>query len=262
MLAGYGMELERHYKSPQDIEWALDGSGRLFILQSRPLKLQSEGQIDPTPRIEGYTLLVEKGSVASPGVGFGPAYHIRTEEDLNSFPEGAVLVARHSQPQFVVVMGKAQAIVTDTGSVTGHMASVAREFGVPTLLGTNMATESIVHGSEVTVDAYSGRVYLGRVEELLKLQRPRQSHMEETPVHQALRRVAQHIVPLRLSDPKSPSFSPEGCETLHDIMRFVHEMSYQAMFQISDFVSEHGGGAPKLDVHLPLDLYVIDLGGG
>jgi pyruvate, water dikinase len=262
-LAGYGMELERHYKCAQDVEWALDEAGRLILLQARPLRLQpKEGRHEPIPRLEGYGVLVEKGAVASPGVGCGPAFHVQSDEDLNSFPEGAVLVARHSQPQFVVVMRRARAIVTDTGSVTGHMASVAREFGVPTLLGTNVATQTIPQGKVVTVDAYSGRVYEGRVEELLALRKPREAHMKETPVYDALKRVAQLIVPLHLSDPRSASFSPEGCRTLHDIMRFVHELSYQAMFQISDFVSDHGGGSIKLATPLPLDLHVIDLGGG
>jgi pyruvate, water dikinase len=262
-LSQYGMELERHYKGAQDVEWALDDTGGLFILQTRPLRLQPKSdQHEPIPRLEGQTVLVEKGSIASPGVGSGPAFHVYSDEDLNGFPDGAVLVAHHSQPRFGIVMRKARAIVTDTGSVTGHMASVAREFDVPTLLGTAVATEAIPHGTVVTVDAYSGRVYKGRIEQLLALQKPRESHMEDTPVHLALKQVAKHIVPLHLSDPKASSFSPEGCRTLHDIMRFVHEMSYQAMFQISDFVSENGGYSVKLDIHLPLDLFVIDLGGG
>lgn len=261
-LAGYAQTLERHYKGPQDVEWALDDQGKLFVLQTRPLRFQPQEEQGALPVPEGATMLVEKASVASPGVGFGPAYHVHSDEDLKDFPEGAVLVAQHSQPQFVTVMRKAQAIVANTGSVTGHMASLAREFDVPALLGTNVAMQAIAPGEEVTVDAYSGRVFRGRIKELLALQKPRESHMEDTPVYQTLKQVAQYIIPLHLFDPKSPSFSSEGCRTLHDIMRFVHEMSYKAMFQISDLVSDYGGGSVKLDARLPLDLYVIDLGGG
>jgi pyruvate,water dikinase len=74
--------------------------------------------------------------------------------------------------------------------------------------------------------------------------------------------VAAFIVPLRLTDPKSPAFAPENCRSLHDIMRFVHELSYAEMFQISDLVSQGEGCAVKLEASIPLDLYVIDLGGG
>ena len=113
------------------------------------------------------------------------------------------------------------------------------------------------------MDAYSGRVYQGRVEELISLKRPRESLMKGTPVYQTLRRVADSIVPLHLVDPRAANFAPEYCKTIHDIMRLVHELSYREMFQTSDLVSDTaGGGAFKLVARIPLDLYLIDLGGG
>jgi pyruvate,water dikinase len=195
-------------------------------------------------------------------VGFGPAFHVRSDEDLVNFPDGGVLIARHSSPKFVLVMRRAQAIVTDAGSATGHMASLAREFSVPSVLDAKVATANIPPGTYVTVDAYSAKVYEGRVEELMALQKPREPHMKGTPVYQALRRVADWIVPLHLVDPKSPLFNPQSCRSLHDIMRFVHEVSYSEMFQISDLVSDHGKTAMKLDAPIPLDLHIIDLGDG
>ncbi len=264
-LANYALKLEKHYEYPQDIEWALDPHGRLLVLQARPLHLEQMGKegLKAFPRVEGYPVLVEGGAVAFPGVGSGPAFHVRSDEDLANFPPGAVLVAKHSTPQFVLVMQKARAIVTDAGSVTGHMASLAREFGVPTVLGAKTATAVISQGAEVTVDAYSGRVYQGQVPELIALQRSRESAMKDTPVYQTLRRVADWIVPLYLVDPRAANFSPEFCKSLHDIMRLVHELSYKEMFQISDIVSDtEGAGAMKLRAPIPLDLHIIDLGGG
>ena len=153
--------------------------------------------------------------------------------------------------------------MTDAGSVTGHMASLAREFGVPTVLGVKTATTVIPHGEQVTVEAYSGRVYQGKVRELIALQRSRESAMKDTPVYQTLRRAADWIVPLYLVDPRAANFSPEFCKTLHDIMRLVHELSYREMFQISDIVSDtEGAGAMKLRAPIPLDLHIIDLGDG
>jgi len=264
-LAEYALSLERHYEYPQDIEWALDPSDRLLVLQTRPLHLESLQKADEKtfPRVEGYPVVVERGVVAFPGVGFGPAVHIHSQEDLVRFPEGAVLVARHSTPEYVLIMQKARAIVTDTGSITGHMASLAREFGVPTILDAKVAFAGIPPGADVTVDAYSGRVYLGKVEELMGLQRTRESLMKDSPVFQTLRKVADVIVPLHLVNPRSPNFNPEHCETLHDVMRLVHELSYREMFQISDIVSDDAeGGALKLVAPIPLDLHIIDLGGG
>jgi pyruvate,water dikinase len=264
-LAEYAVRLENHYQYPQDIEWALDPSGRLLILQTRPLHIEDTGRDGGRdfPVVEGYPILLTGGAIAFPGIGNGPAFHVTCDEDLVNFPEGAVLVAKHSTPQFVIVMKKTAAIVTDAGSVTGHMASLAREFGVPAVLDTKTATAAIQDGAEITVDAYSGRVYLGKVPELIALEKRRESAMKDTPVYQTLRKVADLIVPLHLVDPKAASFSAANCKTLHDIMRFAHELSYKEMFQISDIVSDTGGGgAVKLRASTLLDLHIIDLGDG
>ena len=262
-LAEYALVLEEHFKSPQDIEWSLDETGHLLILQSRPLQVHSpETGLKSIPMFPNYPLLIEDGAIAFPGIGFGPAFQVQSEKDLLNFPEGAVLVAKHSSPQFVIVMKKASAILTDLGSVTGHMASLAREFAVPTILDTRVATSAIPSGTEVTVDAYSGRVYQGNVPELSSFQKISESPMKGTPVYQSLRRVADRIVPLTLMDPKATNFAPEYCQTLHDIGRLVHERSYSEMFQLSDLVSGKEGVAFKLEAKIPLDLHVIDLGDG
>ncbi|MFA5112040.1 MAG: PEP/pyruvate-binding domain-containing protein, partial [Desulfobaccales bacterium] len=263
-LAAYGVRLEEHYHCPQDVEWALAPDGRLLVLQSRPLRLQAPAAEDlqHIPPVAGYPLLLEGGAAAFPGVGCGPAFLVTRDEDLLDFPDGAVLVARHSSPKFVMVMPKAQAIVTDSGSISGHMASLSREFSLPTLLGTQVATSAIAPGQIVTVDAYAGRVYQGQVPELLDRRPARESLLKDTPVYETLKQVAEFILPLRLVDPKSPEFAPEFCRSLHDLGRLVHELSYTEMFKISDLVSAKPGYALKLDAPIPLDLYLIDLGGG
>jgi pyruvate,water dikinase len=264
ILASYALKLEGHYGVPQDIEWALDWGNRLYVLQARPLHLKPPEAEDrqTIPKVAGYPVLLEGGAVACAGVGCGPAHIIKEVEDLKDFPEGAVLVATHSSPNFVIVMGKAQGIVADHGSVSGHMAALTREFAVPTILGIEGASEVILPGMEITVDAYSGRIYQGRVPELLELQPPRETHMTGTPVYQTLRKIADLIIPLHLLDPQAPGFTPENCRSLHDITRFVHENSYKVMFQVSDLISYEKGGAVKLTAPIPLDLYIVDLGGG
>ena len=264
-LARCAMNIEEHFHSPQDIEWALDQDRRLVILQSRPLRLapyEKMGLIESYRKFSEYPVLIEKGVVAYPGVGYGPAYHVSHENDLIEFPEGAILIARHSSPKFVRVMKKAKAIVTDAGGITGHMASLAREFKVPTILDTRIATERIRPGVEVTVDAYSGIVYDGIVKELVQMYKKEEAYMKDTPIYKALEKIASFIVPLHLTDPRDKSFIPENCESLHDVTRYVHEMSFSEMFKISDVLSGQEGIAVKLNASLPLDLYVIDLGGG
>ncbi len=262
-LAEWALRLEKHYGAPQDIEWALDKNLNLFILQSRPLcsSMQCRAEMAKTPRIDRPPLL-EQGAVASPGIGCGKAFRVLTDESLLDFPQGGVLIAIQPSPKFMVVMPKASAIVTDFGSVTGHMASLAREFSIPTLLDTRTATTVIEDGMELTVDAFNGRVYQGIIPELLALQQKREPYIKGTPVYESLRQISALITPLRLFDPKSPSFTPYNCKSLHDIMRFVHEVSYSEMFRIGDLVSGEEGVAVKLSAPIPFDLYLIDLGGG
>ncbi len=261
-LAGYALTLERHYKGPQDIEWALDRQGRLVLLQTRPLRVRSlDLHAGPIPSVSDRPL-ISGGTTAYPGVACGPAYRVNSEEDLVDFPEGAILVARSPSPKFATVMRRARAILTDLGSVAGHMASLAREFSVPTILDTRVATSTVSTGMEITVDAYSGRVYRGFIPELAALQKVAEPPMRGTPVYEALEKIAGLIVPLNLTDPKSSAFGPRSCKTLHDMGRLMHEVSYAELFQIGDLAAGNEGFAVRLDARIPLDLYVSDLGGG
>lgn len=264
-LADYGMRLEAHFQCPQDVEWALDTRGRLVVLQARPLCVDLPAaavQRPPTDSLPGFEVLLEGADVACPGVGCGPAWHVRSESDLIAFPDGAVLVSMHSSPQFVMAMRKAQAIVVDSGNIAGHMASLAREYMVPTLMNTGRATTLISTGTEVTVDAYRGCVYRGRVQALLEAAVPPEAACTLDPAHQTLRRWADLIVPLNLVDPKSPRFTPANCRTVHDIMRYIHETSYTEVFQLGDMVTDHARLSVRLQAPIPIDLYVIDLQGG
>jgi pyruvate,water dikinase len=261
-LADWGLRLERHFGRPQDMEWAVDEKDELIILQSRPLTALVDVAASLAPPVPGYEILAQGGQAAASGVACGPVYLALTEEALDGFPEGAVLLAPHSSPQFMVVMQRAAAIVTDHGSITGHMASLSREFGVPTLLGLEGATSRLTPGELVTVDVGAGRIYRGRVESLLAAVTETPALMAGTQVHAILAEVARRIVPLTLLNPKAPEFRPENCTSLHDVTRLLHEWSYGCMFAVSDLVSGQGGGAYILDAATGLDLHIIDLGGG
>jgi pyruvate,water dikinase len=263
-LARYGAALEKHYRCPQDVEWALDPEGVLLILQSRPLKIQSPKNfcLLKAPPLSGFRLIVDSCEIASQGVGTGPAFHVGTVEDLADFPIGGVLVARHSSPEYVVVMRGCSAIIVEAGSVSGHMAALAREFNVPTIICAQPVMERIARGTTVTVDAFTGRVYEGAVPELLAAVQKDEAHMKGTPVYEQLQRIAKHVIPLNLVNPNAPEFCPEGCSTLHDLARFCHELSYKEMFQISDLASKFHGWSLKLDAALPIDIHLIDLGNG
>lgn len=267
-LAGMAMALESHFGAPQDIEWAMDGARRLWLLQSRPLLMAMSSNEKSMPPVKGYPLILEGGDTAFPGIGSGPVLQMDEEADMDAFPEGAVLVAPRSSPKFVRVMAKAAAIVTDFGAVTGHMAALTREFHIPALLNTHAATSLLRTGVQVTVDARAGRVYEGLVTELLQEERERVREdvrlrgTKTTPADRLLDSVSEHVLSLSLVDPRSRDFLPENCRTLHDIARFVHEKSYEEMFRMGEHLGDLRAVSSHLDVFLPIDLYIIDLGDG
>ncbi|MFH1034441.1 MAG: PEP/pyruvate-binding domain-containing protein [Pseudomonadota bacterium] len=262
-LARLGLSLEKEFGRPQDVEWALIEEGRLVILQSRPLQVlepQSSPAGDEAP---GEAPLLEGGQTARPGSACGPVYLVREESDLGGFPSGAVLVAKHSSPAFAAVLHRAAAVVTDVGGVTGHMASLAREFGVPTLVGLAGATAGLRAGQVVTVEAGARRIYEGRLESLLGRELDQATRPQASKIKPPWFRAAQLMTPLTLTDPRSPGFAPARCATFHDIIRFVHEKSFREMFVLGDRMGQAASHqARKMGHKLPFELWVIDLGGG
>jgi len=165
-LARYAMVIEDHYGRPMDIEWGLDGlDGRLYILQARPETVKSRaGQVQT--RFE----LLERGPVLAQGraigsrIGQGRARVIRSAAQMGEVEAGDVLVTEMTDPDWEPVMKRAAAIVTDRGGRTCHAAIVARELGVPAVVGTGNATQTVPDGAEVTVscaEGEEGHVYQG-----------------------------------------------------------------------------------------------------
>jgi len=262
-LAEWAATLEAHYQRPQDVEWALDLEDRLWLLQSRPLQVPVKRVIQGKPRtLKQYRVLLDQGNVVCRGVGAGPVVIVRRDDDLRNFPSGGVLVARNTSPKYVTVMPQAAAIITDAGSPTGHMALLAREFQVPTILNTGIATQVLQPGQEVTVDANYNNVYEGVIAELLEPQAAKKDVLADSPVFQTLKAVLRKVIPLNLINPQSDTFAPEGCRTIHDIVRFSHEFSMREMFKLTENEVQRRGEVVDLDSGLPFKVCILDLGGG
>lgn len=263
-LAATAIRLEDYFGGPQDVEWALERGGRLVLLQCRPLR-QSEAA--PAPDISddedhGQEVLLAGGVAASPGGGIGPVFVARGGADAMRFPDGAVLVVSQALPRWAALLPRAKAVVAESGSLAGHLANVAREFGVPALLNLPEATKVLKDGEVVTVDATARKVFAGAREQSVARAEPKQAFMAGTPVHDVLREAASHIVPLTLIDPDAPSFRPENCRTMHDITRFCHEKAVVEMFR---FGAEHNfpeRAAKQLYVGAPMQFWVINLDDG
>ncbi|MCM0755352.1 PEP-utilizing enzyme [Desulfovibrio aminophilus] len=260
-VAALAADMEEFYGLPQDIEFALAPDGGIVLLQSRPLH-ESGRREEAAPPDTRLPVLLSGGTTAAPGVGCGPAFAVRKDADALRFPDGAVLVAAQAHPRWAPLLSRAAAVVCEAGSAAGHLANVAREYGVPALLGVAGALEALDGAGEVTVDADNRRVHPGRAEELLALRPAPRNLMEGSPVHAALAGACAHIVPLNLIDPDAPDFTPEHCRTLHDVTRFCHEKSVREMFLEGEQAGLEGFSKQLTCGKSKLKYWVIDLEDG
>jgi pyruvate,water dikinase len=265
LLAGWGMMLEKIFEQPQDMEWCQDKKGALYLLQSRLLKIEvvSEDKFLEASALPGVDniVLLEGGVTASHGIGIGRVCQVRGEEDLMQVSEEAVLVSPSLPPSFATIIERLRAVVSQGGSRASHFAAVAREYGLPVIVGAPKATKLLSPGQVVTVDANHCRVYQGEVESFKgRLYQPVAA--VENPFFKRLQALMQFVSPLHLTDPASADFGPQGCRSLHDFVRFVHEKGTAEMFSL---VGRSGRGlakARRLKSELPLVMYVLDLEDG
>ncbi|WP_300455363.1 PEP/pyruvate-binding domain-containing protein [Desulfobacula sp.] len=263
-LARWGSLLETHFKAPQDIEWCQDNSGQLFILQSRPLNLHADS-IQNIPKqsqaIEN-KILCSQGESVCPGIGHGPVYRLEHLSDLPHMPKKSVLVVRHAPPQLVTAIQHMAAIIIETGSRASHFSSIAREFQVPAIVNVTKGFDDLVQGTWVTVDAHRGMVYEGRVKPLMEKVTPRKTFFKDSSFNVKLRYVINFCAILNLTDPESRDFVPEACRSLHDILRFTHEMAVKEMFLTGNRKGGRKKGAKRLLSPIPMLFYVLDVGQG
>jgi pyruvate,water dikinase len=172
-----------------------------------------------------------------------------------------ILVARTASTTFTPWVSKIRGIITDVGGTASHLASVAREFGVPALFDTQTATATLKNGDEITLWASQGRVYQGAVQELVQGARQIKRPIFNTSAHLRLQRLLDLISPLNLTDPNSVDFSPAKCRTVHDIIRYCHELSVRLMFNLGETIGRTRN-AVRLKVNIPIMLFALDMGGG
>jgi len=184
-LAKIAVTIEQHYGRPMDIEWAKDGeNGRLYIVQARPETVQSRaGSMIERYQLKQKSAVLVSGRAVGNRIGQGPAKVINDLSQMDQIEAGDVLVTDMTDPDWEPIMKKASAIVTNRGGRTCHAAIIARELGIPALVGTGSCTEDITHLSEVTVscaEGDTGYAYAGLLE--FDYQQHELSKMPDIPV--------------------------------------------------------------------------------
>ncbi len=169
-LARYALVIEEHYGRPMDIEWGKDGTdGQLYILQARPetVKSQQAGKAEQKYKLKGRSAVLAEGRAIGQKIGTGPVRLVHNISQMDEVQPGDVLVTDMTDPNWEPVMKRASAIVTNRGGRTCHAAIIARELGIPAVVGCGDATERLKTGTLVTVscaEGDTGHIYDGLLE--------------------------------------------------------------------------------------------------
>jgi len=169
-LARYAVIIEKHYGRPMDIEWGKDGvDGKLYILQARPetVKSQTTGHVMEKYRLKQYGKALTHGRAIGQKIGAGTVRVVKDASEMNRVQAGDILVTDMTDPNWEPVMKRASAIVTNRGGRTCHAAIIARELGIPAIVGCGNATDIVSEGDSVTVscaEGDTGYVYRGKLE--------------------------------------------------------------------------------------------------
>jgi pyruvate,water dikinase len=255
-LAEAALGIERYFGGAQDIEWVLDVDGLIFILQARPLRTEkAEAASEEVPR--DAALLLRGGEPVWPGRAVGPVHVARTPKEEEETPTGAVLVVPQLLPDCVRLLPRVCGIVVERGTVTGHAASILREFRMPSLFGVAEAVEKLAAGQVVSLDAASRSVFAGVLWPELR------GHLPVTLLGRRTMGLPDLLAGKLTKLSGSAFMGTWACQSLHDVIRFAHEMAIQSMFDIGDRLLDSPiGGVKRLECPPPVYVHLVDLGGG
>ncbi|SPD72591.1 Pyruvate, water dikinase [uncultured Desulfobacterium sp.] len=241
-----------------DIEWAVDRQGKVWLLQGRRLyPATQEGIKEARSRQE--LPLIEGGVTIFPGRAEGQVV-CRRGEELYPIPKGSVLVVDQPTPELSSLLPNAAALLASGGSPVGHLATLIREFSIPSIFQLGNAVKRLQEGKVVSVNATKRRIYAGSrwpgmKERVLSRLASAEKSQKDDPLNDI-------VLALHLTDPFSSSFKPRGCRSIHDVIRFTHEMSVRQMFQFGD---EHNHlwkqKTRRLKTKLPMKFKLLDLEG-
>ncbi|MBN2242963.1 MAG: pyruvate, water dikinase [Acidobacteria bacterium] len=239
-----------------DIEWAVDKNGHVRLLQARrvqPAGSVKTGEVKPGKG----TWLIGKGTTIFPGRAEGPVA-VRSAENPDPIPKGAVLVVRQPTPDLAPLLSEAAAVIAAEGSPVGHLATLLREFAVPSIFQAGGQIADLREGHVISVDASRRRVYPGSLwpgmkERVLARLASAGKRKEEGPLF-------RNILALNLVDPFGPGFKPGRCRSVHDAIRFIHEMAVRSMFRFGDEHSRFLNRKTKrLKSEIPMPIHVLSL---
>lgn len=229
-LADWGERLEKAFGAPQDVEWALDADQRLYILQSRPLGLDgpSPSENDDTLSVGSLPILSSGGRKACSGLVSGRIFQA-DQAFSRGIPADSILVIPKAAPEYAPMVALVRGVVAARGSEASHLASVAREFGVPMIVDAGPPDDRWIQGKWVTLYADKATVYKGRAPAAEGGPVHPLADPFESPVRRRLRALSNRITRRRLSSPDTPESTEPPLQSFHDLLWRAHQFAMEAL---------------------------------
>lgn len=243
----------------QELLWACTPSGDVRLLQLRHQGACPARRQEPDKAGLPAALLAG-GKPFSVGVAAGAVCLARCRDDVRSLPGGAVLVVEKDAPHWIGLLDRVAAVIVEQGSPAGMLPGLAREFGKPVLCLPG-ALHSLEGVKEVTVDGFTGEIFLGALAELVASAPPPRDFMPDSPVFRLLQTAAEYILPLTL-DPDSIDFRARNCRSYHDIGRYCHERAVSAMFTYGSHQDRAADCVKQLKDDVPKQFWLVNLNDG
>ncbi len=221
-LADWGARLEKHFGAPQDIEWALDIRQHLYILQSRPLGLDGPSETETGIPLNRLSVIHKGGRKACSGIVCGRIYRADQALPEEKIPADSILVIPRAAPEYTPIVGLVRGVIATKGSAASHLASVAREFGVPMIVDTGRPADQWIPGQWVTLHADQVTVYEGRIRRTDGGPLPAVADPFETPDRRRLRALSSRITHHQPPLPNEQDAAASGPATLYDLIGRVH----------------------------------------
>ncbi|MCD6184991.1 MAG: pyruvate, water dikinase [Deltaproteobacteria bacterium] len=259
-IAALALEAAKKFNSDLDIEWAMAKDGKIYLLQARKLSIPhtAEEAAAKLAKKKDVLPILEGGITIFPGRAEGPVKFLAPESDISDVPEGTIVIIEKPGTEFASVLPKIAALLVMEGNPVGHLATLVREFSVPAIFRLGPNAKILLKKNILSVNAtkrkiYSGIRWVGVRERVLARIASENRHEKSGPLY-------NFVLRLNLVDPDAPSFKAKSCKSIHDTLRFMHEMSVRSMFGFGD-EQKHGWKkkSRKLKTGLPIKFQLIDL---
>ncbi|MCD6584761.1 MAG: pyruvate, water dikinase [Desulfobacteraceae bacterium] len=244
-----------------DIEWAVDRDGKVHFLQARQLNIgAAEDMANVKVSQRKDTLpIIEGGMTIFPGRAEGPLRFLSPGDDLSGVPDGAVVLVEQPRPELASILPKIAALLVMEGNPVGHLATLVREFSVPCIFRLGENAKLLMGKNIISMNATKRTVYAGirwpgiRERVLARIAAGNRHQKKSGPLYDL-------VLGLNLLDPDASSFKAKSCRSVHDTLRFMHEMSVRSMFGFGDKQSRAWNKkSKKLLTGLPVKFQLIDL---